>query len=365
MTLSEKFIDAINAADNGDTAKLLELDNNTIYLEDGQDSDYYTTIRFMKRCYQNNQLELLKKIIKIDPFLMVSDMVDSSVLTYVFEKFEENVDKAMEILDIIPEKYLRDNIYFHESPYKVLKRKPNRQLTDYLKNKGIVEPDFLERGVHDYRKDACLTMEDFEKIIVRCIVYYNSQRILKNFPYTEDMIKNDIKPYANSIFEYSKLFPGANLIPVTSKQIMLTLLPRTTGVFSRFGLKVNKMRYKNENYVEKYLVGGKVTVAYNPDNVSYIWLIENGHYIQFKLIESRYDGKELTDVELIEKEHRKLVNSHCNSNTQAQIDLANSLEKIIANVQHPQKLNMKYVTSVKNRAKRKYHVDFMEEILNG
>lgn len=137
MTLSEKFIDAINAADNGGTAKLLELDDNTIYLEDGQDADYYITIQFMKKCYQKNKLELLQKIIKIDPFLMVSDMVDSSVLTYVFEKFEENVDKAMEILDIIPEKYLCDNIYFHESPYKVLKRKPNRQLTDYLKNRGI------------------------------------------------------------------------------------------------------------------------------------------------------------------------------------------------------------------------------------
>ena len=219
--------------------------------------------------------------------------------------------------------------------------------------------------MHDYRKDACLTIEDFERIIVRCIVYYNSQRILKNFPYTEDMIKNNIEPYANRIFEYNRSLPGANLIPVTSKQIMLTLLPRTTGVFSRFGLKVNKMRYKNMNYIEKYLIGGEVTVAYNPDNVSNVWLIENGCYIQFKLIESRYDGKELTDVELIEKEHRKLVNSHCDSNIQAQIDLANSLEEIVSNVQCPQKLNTKYTTSVKNRAKRKYHVDFTEEILNG
>ena len=179
------------------------------------------------------------------------------------------------------------------------------------------------------------------------------------------MIKNNIEPYANRIFEYNKLLPGANLIPVTLKQIMLTLLPRTIGVFSRFGLKVNKMRYKNENYIEKYLIGGEVTVAYNPDNVSYVWLIENGCYMQFKLIESRYDGRELSDVELIEKEHRKLVNSHCNSNTQAQIDLANSLEEIVANVQYPQKLNTKYTTSVKNRAKRKYHIDFTEDILNG
>ena len=100
----------------------------------------------------------------------------------------------------------------------------------YLKNKGIVEPDFLERGVHDYRKDACLTIKDFEKIIVRCIVYYNSQRILRNFPYTEDMIKNNIDPYANKIFEYNRLLPGANLIPVTLNKLCLHYFP-TNQIF--------------------------------------------------------------------------------------------------------------------------------------
>ena len=52
----------------------------------------------------------------------------------------------------------------------------------YLKGKGVIEPDYQERGAHDYRKDACLTMRDFETIILRCILYYNSQRIVGNFP---------------------------------------------------------------------------------------------------------------------------------------------------------------------------------------
>lgn len=60
----------------------------------------------------------------------------------------------------------------------------------YLKGKGVIEVDFRERGAHDYRKDARLTMEEFEKIIIYCIIYYNNQRILENFPYTE---KNDYR----------------------------------------------------------------------------------------------------------------------------------------------------------------------------
>lgn len=144
----------------------------------------------------------------------------------------------------------------------------------HLKGKGVIEPDYQERGAHDYRKDACLTMTDFEKVILRCIVYYNSQRIIENFPYTKDMIQNQIQPFASSIWEWGKSQSGANLISVSKAQIILTLLPRTTGKFSRSGLKVNKMRYKHENFTEKYLVGGEVTVAYNPDDVTAVWLME-------------------------------------------------------------------------------------------
>jgi len=53
----------------------------------------------------------------------------------------------------------------------------------HLKGKGIIESDFQERGSHDYRKDARLTLTGFEKIILHCIIYYNSQRVIENFPY--------------------------------------------------------------------------------------------------------------------------------------------------------------------------------------
>ena len=51
-----------------------------------------------------------------------------------------------------------------------------------LKGKGVIAPDFQQRGAHDYRKDACLTLKQFEAIVLRCIVYYNSQQVM-NYPY--------------------------------------------------------------------------------------------------------------------------------------------------------------------------------------
>lgn len=232
----------------------------------------------------------------------------------------------------------------------------------HLKGKGVIEPDYQERGSHDYRKDACLTMTDFEKVILRCIIYYNSQRIIENFPYTEGMIQNQIQPFASNIWEWGKTQTGANLITVDKEQIVLTLLPRTTGKFSRFGLKVNKMRYKHENFTEKYLAGGEVTVAYNPDDVSAVWLIDNGSYIRFDLIESRYKGKELSDVEIMQKGQKELVKAATADNIQAQINLAQSIEIIAASVNNPDKVNVKSIRNTRQKEQTKNHIDYIRGI---
>lgn len=176
-----------------------------------------------------------------------------------------------------------------------------------LKGKGVVEPDFQERGVHDYRKDACLTMADFEKIIIHCILFYNCKRVLENFPYTEEMLSQGIKPYASDIWNYGCGQDGCNLIKVDRDQLILTLLPRAAGKFTRYGLAVNGMHYHNINFREQYLNGKECLAAYNPDNVCQIWLIENGSYIPFDLIESRYREKNLTGVQEMKRRQRDLV----------------------------------------------------------
>lgn len=202
----------------------------------------------------------------------------------------------------------------------------------YLKGKGLIEPDFQERGAHDYRKDACLTLEQFEKVLIRCIIYYNSQRIIENFPYTDDMLKNKVSPYANDIFTYGKNLEGTNLVKVNKRQLMLTLLPRTTGKFTRSGLIVNHVRYKNPNYAEKYLSGGNATVAYNPDNSSFVWLVDKGNFIEFELIENRYRSKKFSEIETMQTQKKEIIKSVQENNTQAKINLASHIEAIVSNV---------------------------------
>ena len=230
----------------------------------------------------------------------------------------------------------------------------------HLKSKGVIEPDYQERGAHDYRKDACLTMQDFERIVLHCIIYYNSERIVENFPYTEDMITAQVKPNASQIWNWGKSQIGSNLIEIGSWELMLTLLPRTTGRFSRYGLKVNKLRYHCDGYTERYLSGGDVMVAYNPEDVTSVWILEDGTYTEFTIIESRFEGKDLTVVQELQTSKRAITRGAVKDNLQAQIKLAQHIEAIAGGAGGHTDVHMKNIRSTRKREQTKRHLDYMK-----
>lgn len=226
-----------------------------------------------------------------------------------------------------------------------------------LKSKGVIEPDYQERGAHDYRKDACLTLAQFEKIILHCILYYNNHRIM-DFPFSEPMIAAEVKPYASSIFEWGRKQLGVNLMDVNTQRLIHVLLPRATGTFTRKGLRVNGLRYQHEDYTEAFLKGGEVTVAYNPDNVTEVWVIEKGKYVPFTLIESSFSGKNLGEVKAIQKARKKMVGAAAADNLQAQIDLAEHIQ-VIANQGKHTDVGIKNIRSTRKKEQARTHIDYV------
>lgn len=154
---------------------------------------------------------------------------------------------------------------------------------------------------------------------------------------------------------------SANLIKIEKAQLIQVLLPRTKGKFTRSGLKVNQLRYKREGYTEMYLKGGTVTVAYNPDDVTKVYLIENGDYVPFELIESRFRGKTISEVCEMKAEQKKIVRAVAEENLQAQISLADNISTIANNVVRTQGVIMKNIRRNRELEERKTHIDLMKE----
>ena len=289
------------------------------------------------------------------PGVMVTDMGSE----YIGETFEQITELGVTLINLPP---FRPDL---KGPVEKLFDLVQEKYKDALKGRGVIMPDFQERGAHDYRKDACLTLEDFERIVVRCIVYYNSERVISDYPYTEAMIKKQIRPYACEIWNWKVQEPGANLITATDEEIVLALLPRTEGRFTRYGLVVNKMRYHREGYKEAYLKGGIFTVAYNPDDVSHVWLRTEEGFEQFRIIETMYAGKSLSQVLEIKRGQEAIVKSEAERALQAKIDLIRFIETAAKDSVPPVDADIKGIHEQRQSEIRKYHRNIERMIDNG
>lgn len=235
----------------------------------------------------------------------------------------------------------------------------------HLKGKGVIEPNYQDRGAHDYRIDACLTLRQLETILLRCIIYYNTHRLLEHFPYTDEMLSKGIIPCASAIWNYGRQkLQGTNLIPVSVNRLMLTLLPRAKARFTRYGLLANGMRFANDAFKERYLKGGEATVTYNPDDTSKVWLFDDGDYIAFELIEGRYKDKKITEVSAMKKRQKKLTKDTAEQNLQAKIDLINHIQTIAATGQTSKHANTRTVRETRRKTRIEQHRNAMEGVQN-
>ena len=293
-----------------------------------------------------------------DISVLPGTMVTDKGSEYVSENFEQMTELGITLIDL--PSYRPELKGVIEKFFDLIQN----SFKPYLKGKGVIEPDFQLRGARDYRRDACLTMEDFEAVLIRCILFYNNSRIIENYPFTEEMIAAGIKPYARDIWNYGRTQSAADLIDVSYNDVMMTLLPRTTGKYTRYGLKVNKLRYHCEGNTENYLSGGEVIVAYNPDDVSAVWFLEKGEYTRFDLIESRFEGKSLSEVEDMKALQRQIVKNEVQENLQAKIDLAQHIQTITGRRSSDGMTEIKDTTKIKKKEKKKKHRDFLKEAVD-
>ena len=171
------------------------------------------------------------------------------------------------------------------------------------------------------------------------------------------MIESSVSPYSNSIWNYAINSVGSNLISVTLEQLYLTLLPRTTGSFSRKGLICNKLRYHAEGYLERYLKGDKCIVSYDLNNTSCVWLFEDGEYIKFALIEKEFEDLTVENAHNIMTKRESFLHSFQDENLQARIDLIDDIQVIAKNGLARKSADTSSIRQTRKREKIKKRLD--------
>lgn len=251
------------------------------------------------------------------PFKLITDRGRE----YIGDTFSQLTDLGVEMINLPP--YRPELKGMVEKFFDLIQSYFRKELA----SKGVIFEDYQERGGVDYRKKACLTLDDFEKIVLLCIIHYNTKRII-DLPYDK---VGSVDPFANALWNSCVDEHKNNLISVNDEIVRMTLLPRCDGQFRRNGLIVNRLRYKNYDYKDRFLAGGdSVVVAYDPKNVGKVWLYENGEYVAFDLIEQFFNDMDLVTVNDY-KDNKKLVEKAAlKESLQSSIDLSREIE-LIAN----------------------------------
>ena len=246
------------------------------------------------------------------PHKLITDMGKE----YVGDIFSQLVDLGAEFINLEP--YRPELKSLVERFFGLVQESFKKELI----NKGVVLKDFGDRGAIDYRKNACLTLEQFEKIIVLCVIHYNCGRIIE-LPYGISNVKSHCKDLWNFCLEDNK----DRLIEVDKNLLELTLLPRTTGKFKRDGLWVNKLRYKSYGFTNDYLKGGTAVVAYDPYNVGHVWLVKEGKYFKFELIEKFFEGMSLEEID--KYKNKEISKEILEEELESEIKLSSDIDNVV------------------------------------
>ena len=90
-------------------------------------------------------------------------------------------------------------------------------------------------------------------------------------------------------------------------------------------------------------------------------MLEDGAYTEFTIIESRYQGKDLTAVQELQTSQRDIARGAVRDNLQAQINLAQHIETIVSSSAGRGDVHMKNIRSTRRREQTKRHRDYMKE----
>ena len=110
-----------------------------------------------------------------------------------------------------------------------------------------------------------------------------------------------------------------------------------------------------------YLRGGEYPVAYNPEDVSSVWLIEeNGAYVKFEIIDSYLKGQNLSSVEQYIKASKDKTREKLEDNLQAKVSLSKDIDFIISETVHS-KTSIKGIRKNREKEQELMHKDFLKE----
>lgn len=201
-----------------------------------------------------------------------------------------------------------------------------------LRGKGVIESDAQERWAVDYRSQAVLTLEDFTKVIIHCVLYLNSCRFIK------DCQVREVSHVASELWKWYDSQGDSIVIPVSGERLYQFGLPRKSATLSRKGINNQGLWYTGAEFkklLERKKVGDTIQIAYDPDNVSRVYLIDGMEYIPFELASycQKYVGASQAEYKIEKNKHKANSKELEHLDTEGRIKVLQNIQSIVSDAE--------------------------------
>ncbi len=142
-----------------------------------------------------------------------------------------------------------------------------------------------EPGRNGHRLDACLTLYDFRRLLINCIVEHNIAHRLSDDYLDGDMIADSVEPYPRDLWKWGLQNRLGVLRRLPIDVVRRHLLPEAEALVTREGIYFHQMLYTcdraiQEQWFEQAHIGDKrrssIPVVYDPSTVDQIYLCLQG-----------------------------------------------------------------------------------------
>ncbi|MHB8886647.1 MAG: Mu transposase C-terminal domain-containing protein [Methylovirgula sp.] len=147
---------------------------------------------------------------------------------------------------------------------------------------GYVDTDFRARGARDYRGDAVLTIDEFERIIVRLILYFNNHHELKSFDRHRGMVEDRVPSVPIDIWNWGISSVGGLPKSPAAERVRFALMPRDKASVTDRGIFYQGRFYESplshrQRWSEKVRTKGqrwKVDIGFDKRDTDRIYLAD-------------------------------------------------------------------------------------------
>lgn len=207
---------------------------------------------------------------------------------------------------------------------------------------GYIDVDYRARGGKDYRLDAVLDLDQFTRIVIECVLYYNNYHEIKRYDKDRDLAGDNIPTVPISLWNWGIANRSGSLRQYPEELVRFSLLPVEEATVTLNGIRLRGIFYTcqralEERWFDRARQRGnwKVKVSFDPRNLDEIYLHDPVAPMQFQSCQltERSRAYRQTSVWELGQSHEAEKQISANHQLRQQLagaDLSASIEEIVS-----------------------------------